>query len=101
MQGGRFLPLHCDDQMGLSSGEMGTHQISTSSDLSPEHDKESLKLNGTSSWQPLTNSPTEWIQVKEHVESNIKEFNKNYFSSISWSQGILQVWSPKGATMAG
>ncbi|KAJ8974052.1 hypothetical protein NQ317_002298, partial [Molorchus minor] len=55
-------PELCDDSMGLSDGKMGDHQISTSSDLSPKHSKSYLRLNSDSAWQPLSNSPTEWIQ---------------------------------------
>nr|XP_023019258.1 hemocytin-like [Leptinotarsa decemlineata] len=53
--------MYCDDEMGLSGGVMSDQQVSTSSDFSPEHSKQHLSLTDESSWQPLTNSPTEWI----------------------------------------
>ncbi|KAG5886861.1 hypothetical protein JTB14_017666 [Gonioctena quinquepunctata] len=56
-------PEYCDDEMGLGDGTMSVQQVTTSSDLSPKHSKEHLKLSDESSWQPLTNSHTEWIMV--------------------------------------
>lgn len=50
----------CDDEMGVNNGALSPHQIDVSSQLKA-HSKEDLKLSGTS-WQPLTNSPTEFVK---------------------------------------
>lgn len=64
--------------MGYDDGLMADQQVSTSSDISPEHSKQHLKLNSDSSWQPLTNSATEWIMVGK----NIKPFFINKLSFL-------------------
>lgn len=53
----------CDDEMGLGDGKMSDRQISISSEFSREFSKQNLKITGNKSWQPLSNSPTEWILV--------------------------------------
>lgn len=45
-------------------GDMSEQQVTTSSELSPDYGKAQLKLNSVLAWQPLTNSPTEWILVR-------------------------------------
>lgn len=60
----QIKPALCDDSMGYADGLMADQQVSTSSDLSEEHSKKQLKLNSDSSWQPLTNSLTEWVMVR-------------------------------------
>lgn len=52
----------CDDAMGVESQLMNDGQISVSSDRTPEKLSSKLSLASKSSWQPLANSPTEWIQ---------------------------------------
>lgn len=42
---------------------LSDQQIVVSSELPPDHDKTHLKLTGNEPWQPLTNSPMEWVQV--------------------------------------
>nr|CAH7739498.1 unnamed protein product [Callosobruchus chinensis] len=56
-----MMPQYCDDPMGIDDGSMSEQQISTSSELSPDRSKKHLKISSESAWQPLTNSPTEWI----------------------------------------
>lgn len=56
-------PEMCDDPMGLDDGMMSDQQISVSSEMDKNHTKANLKLGGDSVWQPVTNSPTEFIQV--------------------------------------
>lgn len=53
----------CEDPLGVSSGMMADTQITVSSELNPECSKSHLKIDGDGAWQPLINSPTEWIQV--------------------------------------
>lgn len=50
----------CDDEMGVNNGALASTQISVSSELT-KGNKDDLKLSGTG-WQPLTNSPTEFVQ---------------------------------------
>jgi von Willebrand factor len=52
----------CEDPMGLDDGMMSDQQVSVSSELNHNHSKASLKLSDDNSWQPLTNSPTEFVQ---------------------------------------
>jgi hypothetical protein len=54
----------CEDPMGLDDGMMSDQQVSVSSELNHNHSKASLKLSDENSWQPLTNSPTEFVQVR-------------------------------------
>jgi hypothetical protein len=54
----------CEDPMGLDDGMMSDQQVSVSSELNHNHSKASLKLSDDNSWQPLTNSPTEFVQVR-------------------------------------
>lgn len=53
----------CNDDMGIDNGMMPDQQISVSSELKPEHTKEKLKSSNKHGWQPITNSPSEWVQV--------------------------------------
>lgn len=53
----------CTDPMGLSDGRMVAEQVLVSSETGPEHDKTQLSVGGESGWQPITNSPTEWVEV--------------------------------------
>ncbi|RZC42307.1 hemocytin, partial [Asbolus verrucosus] len=55
-------PPMCDDPMGLNDGMMSDQQISVSSELDEDHSKSNLKINDVNTWQPLTNSPVEFIQ---------------------------------------
>lgn len=55
--------------MGYADGLMADQQVSTSSDISKENSKKNLKLNSDSSWQPLTNSGTEWVLVRTYFKS--------------------------------
>lgn len=54
---------YCMDEMGVNNGMMADAQISVTSELNSNHDKEHLKLDSTTGWRPLTNSPFEWLQV--------------------------------------
>lgn len=53
----------CDDPMGVSNELMADVQITVSSELGPDYSKKHLKINDNSAWQPLTNSPTEFVEV--------------------------------------
>lgn len=55
-------PKFCKDPMGLEDNTMSDQQVSVSSELDQNHGKKYLKLNSTNSWQPLSNSPTEFVQ---------------------------------------
>uniref|UniRef100_A0AAR5PSZ2 F5/8 type C domain-containing protein n=1 Tax=Dendroctonus ponderosae TaxID=77166 RepID=A0AAR5PSZ2_DENPD len=54
---------HCDDEMGLRNGSMVDQQISVSSEASQAVGKTHIRLNSESSWQPLSDSTTEWVQL--------------------------------------
>ncbi|KAH1005493.1 hypothetical protein HUJ04_006464 [Dendroctonus ponderosae] len=54
---------HCDDEMGLRNGSMVDQQISVSSEASQAVGKIHIRLNSESSWQPLSDSTTEWVQL--------------------------------------
>lgn len=55
-------PMLCDDEMGVNNGALAPNQISVSSELETLYSKEHLKLDDRKAWQPLTNSPTEFVQ---------------------------------------
>lgn len=48
--------------MGVNNGDMSPTQFSVSSELGPQYSKHHLKVDDYSAWQPLTNSPTEFVQ---------------------------------------
>lgn len=48
--------------MGLGDGMMADQQVSVSSELGPKFSKKNLKIEGNSAWQPIANTPTEWIK---------------------------------------
>lgn len=52
----------CDDPMGVEDGTLSPQQVTVSSEKGPGNTKEDLKINGPSAWQPLTNTPTEFVQ---------------------------------------
>ncbi|KAJ3643777.1 hypothetical protein Zmor_026489 [Zophobas morio] len=64
-------PPQCDDPMGLDDNSMSDQQISVSSELDRNHGIPNLKLSDDSAWQPLTNSPTEFIQFDFMEPRNI------------------------------
>ncbi|XP_030749920.1 hemocytin [Sitophilus oryzae] len=55
-------PSLCDDEMGLSNGSLVNQQIKVSSELSSQFSKKYIRLNNLNFWQPLSDSPTEWVQ---------------------------------------
>lgn len=55
-------PIFCNDEMGVNNNKMSPTQYSVSSELGPENSKHRLKVDDPSAWQPLTNSPTEFVQ---------------------------------------
>lgn len=52
----------CTDAMGLEEGMLNDQQISVSSQASPDNSKKALRLDSPQAWQPLTNTPNEWIK---------------------------------------
>lgn len=50
----------CDDPLGVADSKLSLDQIKVSSEKAG-HEKPSLKIDGPTAWQPLTNSPTEWV----------------------------------------
>ncbi|XP_025836285.1 hemocytin [Agrilus planipennis] len=67
-------PPLCTEVMGVDNGLIADEQISVSSELNKDHDKTQLKMNGVSYWQPLTNSPLEWVQFDFLEPRNITGF---------------------------
>lgn len=61
---------YCIDPMGIGDGMMNDQQISVSSELQPHHTKQQVKLKSKFGWQPITNSPLEWIQVNSSIKNN-------------------------------
>lgn len=55
-------PVVCTDPMGLGDGMMADQQVSVSSELEAKVGKKHIIIDGPSAWQPLSNTPTEWIQ---------------------------------------
>lgn len=53
----------CIDPLGVDNSIMLNDQIAVSSELRPHHTKDQLKTSGRFAWQPITNSPSEWVQV--------------------------------------
>lgn len=64
-------PIVCTDPMGLGDGMMADQQVSVSSELAPKVAKENIIIDGPSAWQPLSNTPTEWIQFNFMEPRNI------------------------------
>lgn len=48
--------------MGFSEGLMSPQQVSVSSELNDKVGKNQIAIDGPSAWQPLSNTPTEWIK---------------------------------------
>ena len=75
--------------MGLDDNSMSDQQISVSSELDRNHGIPNLKLSDDSAWQPLTNSPTEFIQVQLPIYIVSKStFFFSVISLILWNRAI-------------
>lgn len=57
----------CDAQMGIQSGNMTTHMIIASSRKSRRTSVKFLSLYLGGAWQPLTDSPTEYVIVSSFL----------------------------------
>ncbi|XP_066254573.1 hemocytin [Euwallacea similis] len=95
-----FKVALCDDQMGLSNGLLVDQQIRVSSEASEEVGKKQIRLNSDSSWQPLTNSMTEWVEFDFLEKRNItaivtKGGDKGWVTafSVKYSVNALD-WNP-------
>lgn len=52
----------CDEPMGVDNEQLSYYQVKVSSEKTIGQLFYGLKINGSAAWQPLANSPNEWIK---------------------------------------
>ncbi|KAK4875849.1 hypothetical protein RN001_012271 [Aquatica leii] len=85
----------CKDPMGVENGLLSLDQISVSSELNTEHNKEYLKINGKSAWQTITNNPTEWVQF-DFLEPRKLTGITTQGGNVGWVTAYIVKYSPDG-----
>lgn len=88
-------PKYCDDEMGVNNGNMSPSQYSVSSEFGPEHSKHHLKLDDHSAWQPLTNSPMEFVEFDFLEPRNLTGLVTKG-GPDGWVTGFKVQYSPNG-----